>query len=260
MAKKRRSRYKGKAYIAKALTKYFKGKYPNYRSALPRAGEIHAELKTKKQKVILKNIFPYERRKRGLRKAQIALTPELANPTNYFNLANYPMWIARVSNKIYFESTLSPAGLDLIQGGTIPDYTTYFADYVNYINAMKGQSDPEENRYETEWMVVCTEPIKQPNGTYLSKIISLDGDGDPFDYGFDPNNPSVLPGQLVLSTPEPKPQPKPTTQVPGTAGTVSKTAEDVEFERQKSMQDLMSLYREGLITKQEFNQYMDKIK
>jgi len=264
MAKRRksRSRKKGVRYIANALKKYFKGKYPNYRSALPRAREIHAELKTRKQKVILANIFPYERRKRGLKKAHIELTPELSTATNYFYLSDYPMWIARLSNKIWFTSELSPAGVEPIQGGDIPSYQEYFAAYVSYVNAMKAQTDPLENRYETEWMVVCTPLVKKSDGTYWSKIISCDEDGDPFDYGFDPKRPGEVPEEPVLKNPEPvvpgvPAEPKTGAEPISTAG---KSQRDVEFERQKSMQGLMELYKDGLITKMEFKEYMGKIK
>mgnify|MGYP000447947497 CR=1 FL=1 len=277
MAKKKRT-YKGVRYIAKSLTKYFKKKYPSYALALPRAREIHKDLKEKRKKVILKNIFPYERTPRGAKKPVGDLLPKsLTGASHYFNLVDYPNIIGReVPNKVWFESSLFPIGLPPIQGGTIPDYHAYFAPFVNYINSI-AQNDDSNSVYATEWMVRCTDPIKDSKGRYMSQIISCMGEvGDPnatpFDYGFNPKSPDVTSDQLIISG---KTVDKPIdTGVDKDIPTDKTTQQDIAFiQAQKELESAtaerelatekrlkaeniataLKMYNEGKITEAQFN-------
>lgn len=276
---KRKFGKKGVRYIARSLNKYFKGKYPTYSSALPKAREINADLKARKQKVVLKNIFPYVRQSRAHTKKtkDYQITDELLVEQYYFMLVEYPQWIGLCSNNIYFHSQISPAGLPPIQGGTIPDEQAYFSDYISFCNANKRDADEqgEESRYTQDWFVKCTEPVPDGKGNWKSNIISVDADGNPMDYGFDPDNPDFRPSELVLTDEVEQPEVSeelkdlpPATDVP------SKTKEDVEFikaqielekeKRLRANQDLMKMwgemFRDGQITKAEYKQFMGTLK
>lgn len=277
---KRKFGKKGVRYIARSLNKYFKGKYPTYKSALPKAREINADLKSRNQKVILSNIFPYVRKSRAKvsQKKDYQITDELLVEQYYFMLVEYPQWIGLCSNNIYFHSKISPAGLPPIQGGTIPDEQAYFSDYISFCNANKRDADEqgEDGRYTQDWFVKCTEPVPDGKGNWKSDIISVDADGNPTDYGFDPNNPDFRPSELVLSEEvEPKEVSEEIADIPADVPDVpSKTKEDVEFikaqvelareERLKKNQDLMmmwgEMFRDGQITKSEYKQFMGTLK
>jgi hypothetical protein len=202
MTIKKRKPVKGVRYIASKLKYYYKKRYQSV-SALPRAREIYAELKKSNQKVILKNIFGLETKKRKPKQAK-EQPPELpdflatANP--YFNLIDYPQEIVKCTNKIWFKSKLWDTLLPDIQGGERVEYETYFENYVNYINSMKSQTAIDDKRYETEWLVMCTPPVFDDiEKKWYSEVVSMDALGDVIDYGFDPNNPKGRPSQLIIS-------------------------------------------------------------
>jgi hypothetical protein len=204
MSKKRKSyykkKYKGVRYIAQRLTKYQKGKYKTYSDALPDARRFFADIKENKKKVIISNIWDLSRTRRTKSGAPV-LDRNLNQKSYYFELIDYPRWIMRMPNNIYFISEISPDIDNVIQGGTLVEYEKYFSDFVNYVNAMSGLSSPSENRYETDYMVTCTAPImNKATKRYESKIISVNANGIKMSYGFDPKQPSKLPTQIVVST------------------------------------------------------------
>jgi hypothetical protein len=146
---------------------------------------------------------------------------------------------------------------------------------------MKTQTTIEENRYETDWLVKCTEPQFNPSKKrWESKIISVDDDGDIIDYGFDPKNPKERALNVVLSTTTPqspqKPKAEPTKKE--SEPTKSKSVDEIkaqtelvkeqkELEReqkekikQENIKSLMELFKSGSINKLEFKEMMNDIK
>ena len=252
MKKKKKSyykkKYKGVRYIAQRLTKYQKGKYKNYNQALPDARRFFAQIKEDKKKVVLTNIWDLSRT-RKTKKGVPVLDRNLAQMSYYFELIDYPRWILRCSNDLFFISEISPASLPEIQGGTLPDYERYFADFVNYINAMKQLTSPGENRYETDWFISCTEPIfNKATKRYESKIISVNSNGVKMSYGFEPNTPTKLPTQIAPGTS--------TTPTSSTPKTPEPTSQKGSSERAKEVKDIIAGLREdvkaGLLSKEDY--------
>ena len=201
---KAKKKYKGIKYIAKALADYFPKKYKdNKKLAKEKAREVLATLTAEKKTVKLDNIFPLIRKKRKVQaKKTIAPTiPDyLTEERYYFELVDFPDYIALTTNEVFFISTISPAGLPAIQGGSNVSYEEYFSDFVNYINSMKSLTEANSTHYETDWLVTCTEPIENPaTKRYESKIISIDKGRNEIDYGFDPKKPEQKPDDLILS-------------------------------------------------------------
>ena len=223
MSKKKSSykkKYKGVRYIAQRLTKYQKRKYPSYSKALPDARKFFNQLKKENKKVIIKNIWQLSRKRRAVTKTTAKGKPQidknLTDLSYYFETIDYPTWILRCPNNVWFVSEISPSALPDIQGGSAITYEDYFADYVNYINAMKLLSTPGANRYETDWLVTCTEPkYNKAKKRYESKIISVNSNGERTSYGFDPKKPHLLPKGLQV-TQATQPTKQPTTTQPTT--------------------------------------------
>mgnify|MGYP001381761509 CR=1 FL=1 len=246
-----KKKYKGVRYIAQRLTKYQKGKYKNYRQALPDARRFFSQLKEDKKKVILTNIWDLSRTRRT-RGGVPVLDRNLSQMSYFFELVDYPRWILRCSNDLYFISELSPDNLPEIQGGTLPEYEQYFADFVNYVNAMKQLTSPGENRYETEWLVTCTEPVfNKAKKRFESKIISVNSNGVKMSYGFDPKNPVKLPTQI---SPSISTQPPTTTTKP--EPTTEPTQPQGSAERAKEVKEIIAGLREdvkaGLLSKEDY--------
>ncbi len=268
MSKKKstyKAKYKGVRYIAKALTKYQKVKYPSYNKALPDARKYLAELKNNNEKVVLKNLWKYSRKRKPTtgttKKGQAPkIDKNLTDLSFYFELIDYPTWILRCPNTVWFTSKITPNKLPDIQGGSVIDYDDYFAPYVNFINGMKGLTNPEDNRYETDWLVTCTEPFyNKATKRWESKIISVDSNGNEFDYGFDPNTPSLLATKPKLSgteiePPTPKeeePKEKPS-EKPTPAEESTSNAERVK-EIRGLIADLRQDVKDGLISKEDYS-------
>jgi hypothetical protein len=249
MSKKKKSyykkKYKGVRYVAQRLTKYQKGKYKNYYEALPDARRFHAQLKEEDKKVILTNIWDLSRTRRT-RGGVPVLDRNLSQKSYYFELIDYPRWILRMPNNLFFISEVSPSSSNVIQGGTLIDYERYFAQFVNYINAMKNLTSPSANRYETDWLVTCTAPVmNKATKRYESKIISVNSNGVKMNYGFDPNNPNKLPTQTLVSTTSPTSRPPAQPQKPkGSA------------ERAKEVKEIIASLREdvkaGILSKEDY--------
>lgn len=273
---KTKKKYKGVRYVAKVLNKYFTKKYPRYTDALPKAREVYQQLKGQGQKVKVDNITALVRKKR--KKGVPELPESLSSLSYYFELVNYPQYIIQCTNQIWFQSEISPEGLDIFQGGKPVDYETYFSDYVNFINSAKASTLPEEKMYETEWMVTCTTPElgKGKNkGKWISKIISVDGAGDKIDYGFDPKNPqqkSITP----ISAQKPTPKPTTTPEPPKTAAepikpisstrSIDELKAETELEKQKektlrqeNISQLMKMFTKGDISKLELKEMLSLI-
>lgn len=270
-----KQKHKGVRYIAKSLAKYYGSQYGNYREALPKAREVYGELSRRGEKVILKNIRPLVGRKVRGRKGKVSpeLDPELAVPIHYFDLQRYPILISRVSSELWFTSKLIPSETGDIQGGSMPDYGMYFAPYVGYINALASEYEREEGRYNEQWFVMCTPPVfNRYRKRWESKIISVDGNGTPIDYGFDPKKPSKQPSEpSELPTPTPKPESAPESKETAKTGVSEQDVKLIEAQtkqiqaqteqkRQENISQLLKMFGEGQLSKAEFKELMSKIK
>lgn len=235
--------FKGVRYVANVLVKYYGKKYPSYSLALPKAREVYASLQGSGVKVTISAIRGIVSKKRLPKDSGIPkMDDSLLQVSPYFELIDYPTYILRSSNKIRFKSKLIPEGLPSIMGGEKVDYSKYFAPYVNHINKMAGLTRPEDNRYETDWLVTCTAPyFDTAKKEWVSEIISLDNLGDEVDYGFNPNKPSVSPEKAIVKGKLPS-------EVKS-APEVIKTSDidkQIELEKlqQKTIQDKMNAFRE----------------
>jgi hypothetical protein len=265
---KRISKYKGTRYIAQTLRKYYESAYPSYTAALPKAREIKAQLDSLKQPVQVKNIKALLRTGKTGRKAGPEIDPKLLQVSYYFELVDYPVYIARCSNELWFKSKLFAPGVPDIQGGSLPDYEKYFASFVNYVNSMAALSDPEEKRYDTEWNVKCTVPkFNRSKKRWESEILSIDANENEYNYGFDPKKPTKEPKDLILTKgeatteqitrlPEEKPQ-----EVKGTPETAQIKPQGEERIKQirALIADLRQDVKDGLITKEFYQQEVAKL-
>jgi len=295
MAQKRKIQTKGVRYIAEKLNKYFGKKYPTKKGALPQAKEILSKLKANGEKVTIKNISNIVRVKRGStpKKGEAPkIYRELASPVEYFLLADYPNWIQRTTNEVWFDSKISPEGLPMIQGGSVVEYQEYFKPFVDYINGMISLEEGNEDLYQTEYFVVCTEPnIRNANKRWESQIIAIGNDGIPYNFGFDSKNPDKMP-TMVETTPdgrvgtkwnekvqqeekkpqkrgrkpkegtEPKPKSpkKPKTKPKGKSKTKpdSDAKSKVELKRLQLIEKIYDMFLQGKITKEEMQKMVAK--
>lgn len=267
MSKKKRiykPKYKGVRYIAKALKYYQSKKYPNYNKALPDARKFLAEIKSSGQKVKLSSIWNLSRNRRqkgtGKKTKAPKIDKNLLEIKKYFELIDYPTWIARCSNEIWFVSNIIPDYVSDIQGGSIITYEEYFSSFVNYINSIKALTNIEDNDYETSWRVTCTEPYENSaTKRWESKIITVDADGDEFDYGFDPKIPTLIATNPIISTPTFKNNPiTPDPNVTQTLKPQSQNADRVK-EIRSLISDLRQDVKDGLISKEDYSKLVKEL-
>jgi hypothetical protein len=296
MKKQRKYKFKGIRGISKALTYYYKKRYSDPKTLKDKAKEINQLLIEEKLKPTIENILNLARKKQAAKKPQQKIAvptqqPELPDSLKqvsyYFELIEYPRYILSCTNEIFFTSKLWDETLEDIQGGSLVEYNEYFSDYVNYINAMKSQTNPEEKKYETDWLVKCTEPVYNPiTKRWESKIISVDDDGDLIDYGFDPKNPKEKSSSLILSQQKQQKQQTVTPLAQKTAEPtgkksidelkaetelekaktqtiekeIEKEKEQKERLKQENIKTLLDLFKNKDITKSEFKEMMNDIK
>lgn len=274
---KHRKRYKGIKYVAEALTKYSKSQFGNYKSALPKAREIVKELKQSKTKITLKSIFTISVKPKRVKKTKPELPIELQQPSYYFELVDYPNYISLCPSDIWFKSKLFPQGVPMIQGGTTPDYNDYFMFYVAYCNVLAKQENKEDNVYDHEWQVRCTDVVyNRSRKRWETEIISIDGTGSPADYGFNPKEPYATINTNGLPKEKTSTDIR-TSKTKQTSGETTKTIEktksqdeiglqvrqnetQIEIERQKNITNALKLFGEGKLTKGEFKDLMAQIK
>ena len=299
MENKKKLPNKGVRYIASKLNKYFVKKYPSKKSASEKAKEILLTLQTSGEKVTIKNISKLVRTPRGSRPKKgeaPKIYRELATPSEYYQLANYPSWIQLTTNEVWFDSKISPEGLPMIQGGTSIEYSDYFKSFVDYANEMVALSEGDIDSLNMEYLVVCTKPNqKNPRKRWESQIICIGSDGMPYNFGYDPQNPDKVPTR-VETTPEgrsgskwdeesketppktpkepkdskpskPKKEPKgktPKKPTPKTPKGKSKTKPDedakskVELKRLTIIEKIMDMFLQGKITKEEMQTMIAK--
>ncbi len=258
MAKK-----KGIQYTAQRLTKYFPKKYPSYTSALPKARSILSSIEKSGEKVTLKNIFSRIRTKRFTRTDALKLIfgskgwKEIEQIQHYFDLISFSDYLKNTPNILGFVSKLLPATTPQpIMGGAGHNYTykTLFESYVNYINSIKLLTSDEDQRYQSDWFVKVTVP-KQKGKIWISEVISVDGNGNEFDYGFDPKKPDIDSKTPVLSGAEVPESQQETESIPESPKVASGSDQEfllnLEREKQKTaqLQKEKDIARENLIDK-----------
>jgi hypothetical protein len=257
----KKAKIKGVRYIANSLRKYQKRKYPNYRYALEQAKIINAQLVKDKKNVTLRNIWSISRGKP--KRSRPYIDPFLLQPNPYFTLLDYDFYIKRCSNNVVFQSTLSPSTLEDIQGGSSIDSEEYFLDFIRYCNILKAQTNSEEDRYISEWQILCTQPYKV-KGVWTSTIISVNEKGEQTNYGFNPDQPSAEPQPYK---PEPKPEPtepkkvKKPTKIKKEKEQPKPTEKEDSSERAKEIGRIIDGLREdvkaGLISKKDYAKKVD---
>lgn len=254
MAKKRKE-IKGVSYIAtRILQKYQPSYFPTKKIALVKAREVLDRLKADKQQVTVKSVLSITRKKAGERKKKDnapQLSSDLSQPSDYFELVDYPNRIAVSSNRIYFRSKISKSSLPMLRGGeeVENEYELYFSQIVNYFNRMAALITDPEKKYKSgyeDWLIKCTEP-KLEGKIYVSEIISCDLEGNEFLYGFDADKGDILSSDVVKkskehSTPK-KPEQKPET--------TAATDIDKEIELVKQKRELLKEQEESLQKKME---------
>jgi len=290
MKKQRNYKFKGVRGVSKALSYYYKKRYSDPKALKEKAKEINQLLISQKLNPTIENILSLARKKQIAPSKLKKTLPQTQKPelpdslkqvSYYFELIEYPRYILSCTNEIFFTSKLWDETLDDIQGGSLVEYNEYFSDYVNYINSMKAQTSPSEKKYETDWLIKCTEPVYNPNlKRWESKITSVDDDEDLIDYGFDPKNPKGKSNSLILSQQKSKQQQtvvEPQKQTPVIAepkGSIEeikaqteKIKAETEFEKQQkeklkqeNIKTLLELYKSKDITKEEFKEMMNDIK
>lgn len=264
-------KFKGTRYVAKVLQKYFKKKYPNYNSALPKAREVANQLKTSGQKFTVKNVEALVRKHR-LPKTPDKLAPKLfyklLTPVPYFELLDYPTYIHGTPSEIHFKSNLFNLEVEDLQGGQRPEFKKTFAGFVNFVNKIVHQ-DRESNLYETDYLIVCTPVTKNPTTKqWETEIISVNSSGDPTDYGYvsEPSltteikKPELKPGKPSKETAKVIPK-KAVQKIAPT--TKSEKVQQLEAETKKLYQEnynmAMKLFVNKDISKLEFKQMIDDL-
>lgn len=259
---KRKPVYKGVKYIADKLYTYYPKKFPKKYLAKNKAREINKQLKVLNLPATLKNINSLVRKQRTGRKGAPTIDSGLLKLSYYFELADYPVYIARTSNEIFFTSKLFPSGVKEIQGGTLPVFESTFAPFVSYVNSISKFSNPDEKRYDTEWNVTCTPPVFNPSKKrWESKIISTDANGREYDYGFKPDKPTQKAQELILSGSKKQVEQKGQTKQESVAK--PKETPETNAERVKEIRgliaDLRQDLKDGFITKEFYQQEVSKL-
>jgi hypothetical protein len=254
MKKKSTIKFKGTRYTAKVLNKYFSKKYPNYSSALPKAREVYAQLKSEGKKPTTRNIFFIVRKHRVAKPTKQApeLFFKLQQPEQYYILTSYPSYIKTTTNEITFISDLFNVGVTQVQGGETINYRDTFQDFVNFGNkysAERGLLDSSD----IDIYIVCTPPeegMGDLKGKWVSKIITVDSGGHPSDFGFEPGKPIEFDEKLAQKQKASKQQ-KVSEQIKEQVE-VAKIKEEAEKIRQENINSAMKLFSSGQISKLEF--------
>lgn len=247
--KKSKKKYKGVRYIARVLQKYGGKKYKgNYKNALNKSREVLSTLQQKGQKVKVSNILDVTRKKRNIPK----LFYKLAKPEPYFRLIQYPTYIKDTTKEITFISEVFNLGTLSVEGGEKPNYNDTFSSFVNFSNKEMG-AEGKNSSDEITIYVVCTQPLKDKNNKWVSKIITVDPKGDPYDFGF---KPSLEPTKGL-----PQQQPGKQQAIPKEIKSEKVRQKELELkiEKEKSRQLAMQLFLNKDITKLEYKEMIQQI-
>lgn len=252
-------KFKGTRYVANVLRKYFKKKYPTYSSALPKAREVYAQLKSEGKKVTVANVESLVRTKRvpKQQKPPVELFYKLKLASPYFELIQYPAYILTTTNQITFTSNLFNDGVTEVQGGQVVDYRETFSEFVNFCNRMHSQENISDSD-EIKIFVMCTEPEKGTGGDknqWYSRIISVNDTGLEEDFGFTPGPQNITSRQEKSITPKQQTQPKKQPIQPVSADVETlRIQADLEKTRQENIRTAMQLFAQKAISKKEFKE------
>lgn len=258
--KKYKKKTKGTRYVAKVLKKYFGKKYPNYKSALPKAREIAESLRSSGERFTVKNVSSLIRKKRikpGSKKEAPELFYKLTTPSYYFDLVDFPTYINDTTSEIFFTSRIFNDEDYEIQGGQRQPYSRLFSSYVNYINSI---IDSESDDYTTSYMVMATPPeFNKENDRWESQIITVDASGNPQDYDFEPTKPVVEPiSKEKIKKIKEKREEKKKETLQKSQAIVEKELE-LKISKEKSRQQANEMFLKGLLTKKEFKDEINRI-
>lgn len=244
---KYKKKTKGITYIASVLRKYAGKKYSKGTDSKAKAREIFSDLKAKGEKVTIKSVLSYVKKEKEPKSEIPSIPDEMSSVNNYFILTDYPRLIqAETSNKLTFISRVSNSKLANIQGGSKPDYNTYFKPFVDYCNELANLS--EEGQYNEDWFVRTRVYDAKK---FIYEIIPCTGDGAEFYYGFNRNKEDQVPEQSVTTNvggPEKKVEEKKEEKVEEKPTTTTTT--DVEKEIQLSKQKEKEYESKRLLTQE----------
>lgn len=275
-SKKRKRKYKkikGVKYLAYKLLKYYPSRYKTYTSALPRAKELLAQIKSSGERVNIRSFFKFQRKHRKPTTAPY-LDEDLMNPDAdnlYFNLGQIDEKIKTLSsNELFFQSTISDEDLPLIQGGKEQDidfYKQYFSNFVNFLDQKRKSKEIDYN----DIRIVCTAPeYDSKEKKWISKIVITDPNGEPLDEDLKKVIGDFNPNQLYLpSLSEIQKQEKESKKTKVSAELESqlkleqeraktKKAEE-EIKKAEVIKKALELLEKGIITHEQFDNIINKL-
>jgi len=259
----KKKKFKGTRYVAKVLSKYFKKKYPNYTSALPKARELTEQFKSSGQRFTVKNV---EYAVRTHRVKPTAPTPEPAPSVKapylfyslqkshyFFELPNFPTYINDTTKDVTFVSNLFNEGITEIQGGQRPSYSKVFSAFVNFIN--KKITDRKQG-YQFRVITLPPEFNKETN-RWESRIISVDGNDQEDDFGYEPG--AGTPTDEKPIKPITKTPPSPPEAPAPKSEELTKLELELKLSKEQSRQEANQMFLKGLINKKEYKDEIDRI-
>ena len=260
---KKKKKYKGTRYVAKVLNKYFKNKYPNYSSALPKARELTGQLKASGQKFTVKNVESLVRTKRVKKEVekQKSKAPllfyKLTSYLPYFNLVDYPTYINDTTSEIYFTSDLFNEGVEETQGGKRPSYSKSFSAFVNFVNK---DIEEDTDEYNNEYLVTCTRPeYNKELNRWESRIVTVNSNGEEIDYGYQPTEePTISKIDQKLESESKTTRKTKEKPVDKSDLTIQKEL-DLKLSKETSRQQTNEMFLKGLLTKKEYKDEIDRI-
>lgn len=250
MKKQRQKKYKGVRYIAKVLQKYGGKKYKgNYKQALTKSREVLKQLQDQGQKVKVKSILQVTRKHRVTitQKQKPLLYYKLSKAEPYFDLINYPNYINSTTNEITFRSSIFNIGVEEVEGGTKPAYKDTFSSFVNFGNKEMSAGKISSSD-EVQIFIKCTEPEQDKDGNWFSEIISVDLNGDPYEFGFEPKEPVDYFKPIEYEPSKEKVKSK--KQVKSEQEKIKEL--DLKIKKEENRSLAMKLFLDGKITKKEY--------
>lgn len=271
-----KKKYKGVRYVAKVLKKYYPKRYKTQREALGQAREVFQKLQSQGRKTRVVDILDLTRKHRvkveikkpeALDKAPL-LYYQFYIQKPFYNLQDYPADIKKTTKEITFVSNLFNEGVTEIKGGTMPKYHETFSSFVNWCNNNTENGTSSE---EIDFFIKATAPEwNKENQRWESRIISTDLTGEETDFGYTPT-PTKAPTKEEIEEIDKKIiEPS---KVEPTPKSESKSSREKELELELSIEKektaakkaenqkaLIELFKDGLLSKEEFKDLINKIK
>lgn len=248
---------KGIRYVAKVLNKYFKRKYPNYTSALPKAREITQQFNESGTKFTVRNIFSVVRKpqvNKFQRNAPL-LFYKLRQVIPYYELVDYSTYIFDNTNEVFFKSELFNQEVDMIQGGQRPSYRKTFSGFVNFMNKTFSKNGISSSDEVDCYVTTLPPKYDKEQKIWISEIITTTENGEPTDFGYEsqPTDPSIL-SKSYTSKGKNQKTTKSTKSAPKDLKTEKILLIEAEAERikQENLQSVMKLYQNKEINQETF--------